>query len=123
MYVPSPEITVKGGQHVCHFQGVPYNDVGADATVTFADGTSKPERVETVPNSVPSGFEKPGKYEVKYEAFASGCKCCGCTKRASSSGPWGTYDTMWRILELQRSKCARATRVVEIGSYILTKYT
>ena len=104
VYVPSPEITVKGGEHVRHFKGVPYNDIGADATVTFADGTSKPEHLEAVPSTVPSGFEAPGQYEVEYEAFVPGCKCCGC--KAQASAPRGKH--VW------------ATRIVEIGLYVPT---
>ena len=72
--------------------------------VTFADGTSKPEHVEAVPSTVPSGFEAPGQYEVEYEAFVPGCKCCGC--KAQASAPRGKH--VW------------ATRIVEIGLYVPT---
>ena len=103
VYAPSLEITVKGGKHVRHHQGLPYTDKGADLTLAFTDGTSKPEHVEAVPNTVPSGFEAPGQYEVEYEAFAPGCKCCGCEALASASP----------------RKRVRAIRIVEIGLYVL----
>ena len=101
VYAPQPEIKIKGDKHVRHHQGFLYTDKGADLTVAFADGTSKPEHVEAVPNTVPSGFEAPGQYEVEYEAFVPGCKCCGC--KAQASAPRGKH--VW------------ATRIVEIGLY------
>ena len=104
VYAPSPEITVKGGEHVRNFQGVPYNDIGADATVTFPDGISQVVPVATVSNTVPPGCDTVGQYEVEYEAFAPGCKCCGC--EALASVPAGKH--------------VRATRIVEIGLHVPT---
>ena len=63
---PVPKITIKGGDHVRHFQGVPYVDVGAEVTVTLADETTKIVQMETISTTVPAGCETLGQYEIQY---------------------------------------------------------
>ena len=95
MSTTEPTITIKGGDHVRHFQGVPYVDIGAEATVTLADGTVMPVPVKTISNTVPAGCETIGQYEIEYEAYGP--------------GPDGTPDG---------GKRAKAQRIVEIGRYL-----
>ena len=102
VYSPAPVITINSEEHTRHFQGVPYVDVGAEATVTLADGTVMPVPVKTISNTVPPGCETLGQYEIEYEAFGPGCNCCGC--QAKASPPLGKRVT--------------ATRTVEIGLYL-----
>ena len=89
---------MKGEEYVRHFQGVPYVDIGAEATVTLADGTVMPVPVKTISNTVPAGCETIGLYEIEYEAFGPGCKCCGCQTKASP--PDGARVTAKRIVEI-----------------------
>ena len=86
---------MKGEEYVRHFQGVPYVDIGAKATVTLADGTVIPIPMKTISNTVPAGCETIGQYEIEYEAFAP--------------GPDGTPAG---------GKRATARRIVEIGRYL-----
>ena len=87
---------VKGKKHVRHFQGVPYVDNGAEATVTLADGTEMPVPVKTISNTVPPGCKKIGQYEIEYEAL----------------GP-DAYGTPLR------GNRTTACRVVEIGIFVV----
>ena len=93
VHAPVPKITLKGGEHVRHFQRVPFADTGAEAVVTLADGTVMPVPVKTISNTVPLGCETLGQYEIEYEAFGP--------------GPTGTPSA---------GKRATARRIVEIGS-------
>ena len=97
MYSPVPEITIKGKKHVRHFQGVTYDDNGAEATVTLADGSTMSIPVKTISNTVPPGCETIGQYEIEYEAL----------------GP----DAYGTPLKGNRTT---ARRIVEIGIYLLT---
>ena len=92
MFAPIPKITIKGEKHLRHFQEVPYVDIGAEATVTLADGTVMPVDVKSISNTVPAGCETLGQYEIEYEAVGP--------------GPDGTPST---------GKRATARRIVEIG--------
>ena len=98
VHAPEPTITVKGEEHVSHFQEVPYFDIGAEATVPYADGTKMPVPVKTILNTVPPGCETLGQYEIEYEAFGPGCKCCGC--QAKASPPLGTRKTARRMVTI-----------------------
>ena len=69
VYEPLLKITIKGEEYVRHFQGVPYVDNGAEATMALADGTEMPVPVKTISNAVPADCETVGLYEIKYEAF------------------------------------------------------
>ena len=80
--IEEPKITVNGEEHVRHFQEIPYVDIGAEATVTLADGTVMPVPVEMISNTVPPGCETLGQYEIEYVAFGPGCNCCGCQAKA-----------------------------------------
>ena len=98
VYSPAPEITIKGEEHVRHFQGVPYVDTGAEATATLADGTAMPVPVKTISNTVPAGCETIGLYEIEYEAFGPSCKCSGC--QAKASPPIGKRVTARRSVSI-----------------------
>ena len=93
MHALVPKITIKGEERVRHFQGVPYADIGTEATVTLAGGTTLRVPVKIISNAVPPGCETIGVYEIEYEALGP--------------DPYGTP------LEGER---ATARRVVEIGS-------
>ena len=95
-HLPAPTIKLNGGDHVRHFQGFPYVDIGAEATVTLADGSTMPVPVKVVLNPLPPHCETIGLYEIEYEAF--------------SPGPDGTPSG---------GKRATAQRIVEIGRYSL----
>ena len=98
VHAPVPKITVKGEEQVDHFQGVPFFDIGAEATVPYEDGTAMPVPVYTKVNTVPPGCETLGQYEIEYEAFAPGCDCCGC--QTKDSPPNGTRVAARRIVEI-----------------------
>ena len=51
-----------------HKQGVPYQDLGAEAQVFSPDHTYVHVHVTTVSNGVPSPCDTLGKYVVQYEA-------------------------------------------------------
>ena len=89
-----PKITLKGDELTQHLQGVPYVDIGAEATVTLADGTVMPVDVKSISNTVPAGCETLGQYEIEYEAVGPG-----------PNGP------------NSRGKRVTARRIVEIGKY------
>ena len=89
-----PKITLKGEERVRHFQGVPYADVGAEATVTLAGGTTLRVPVKIISNTVPADCETIGVYEIEYEALGP--------------GPNGPSSLGTRVT---------ARRVVEIGKY------
>ena len=107
MYSAAPKITLKGGDHVRHFQGVPYVDTGVKASVTLEDGASKTVPFKTLSNTVPPGCETLAQYEIVYEAIGPGCNCCGCQTKAS----------------LPDGARATAKRIVEIGQFMLCKLT
>ena len=94
MHALVPKITINGEEHVRHFQGVPYVDAGAEATVTMTNGTLIPANVKAISNTVPPGCETLGLYEIEYEAFGPG-----------PNGP------------SSRGNRASARRIVEIGKY------
>ena len=96
--IPAPKITIKGDEYVRHFQGVPYVDIGAEATLTLANGTVMPIPVKTIANALPPSCETLGLYEIEYEAI----------------GP-DLYATPLR------GKRATALRIVEIGKYLFAK--
>ena len=95
VFAPVPKIVLKGKEHVRHFQGIPYVDIGAKATATLAGGTVIPIPMKTISNTVPPGCETIGQYEIEYEAYGP--------------GPDGTPDG---------GKRAKARRIVEIGRYL-----
>ena len=97
VYVPLPKLKIKGEEHVHHFQGIPYLDIGAEATILLADGTAT-NLVVVAMSTVPSGCDTLGEYEVEYEAFGPGCECCGC--RAQTPAPLGKRVTARRIVEI-----------------------
>ena len=98
VYAPEPTITINGEENVSHFRGVPYFDIGAKATVPYADGTAMPVPVKTILNTVPAGCETVGLYEIEYEAFGPSCKCSGC--QAKASPPLGKRVTARRSVAI-----------------------